>query len=88
MTERSSSIRKRARKALARLGAGCHICGLPIDYQLPHLDRKAFVADHVIPLHKGGTDALSNMRAAHRDCNSSKRAKLHAPIIRRSGALD
>ncbi|MGG7450567.1 HNH endonuclease [Plantibacter auratus] len=44
----------------------CHICGKPIDYTLasPHPD--SFVIDHVIPLAKGGEDALSNVRAAHR----------------------
>ena len=60
-------------------GNGCKGC-------VPHPDR--FEADHVIPLAKGGSDTLDNMRAAHRRCNSTKRARLVAPIIRRSGALN
>lgn len=79
MAERSSSIRKRARAQLAKSKASCHICGKPIDYALPHMDPKAFVADHVIPLHKGGVDALSNIRAAHRLAPAT-RLREHAPM--------
>lgn len=86
--ERSSSRRKRFRAALKATGAGCHICGRSIDYNLPHLDPLSFVVDHVKPLAKGGTDTRDNVRAAHRSCNSTKRARLVAPILKRSGSLD
>jgi len=78
------------RQQIARGKPACHICGEPIDYTLPHLDPKAFVIDHVVPLAKGGEDALSNVWAAHRlrGCNSTKRARLVAPIVRRSRSLD
>lgn len=66
MTKRNDVIRKKARRILAQTRAACHICGQTIDYKLPHTDPKSFVADHVIPLAKGGEDALSNIRAAHR----------------------
>ena len=87
---RNSARRDRMRATIARTRAACHICGQPIDYTLPHLDPGAFVIDHVVPLAKGGEDALSNIRAAHRlrACNSAKRARLVAPIVRRSGSLD
>lgn len=84
--DRAKATRYRARIRATR--AACHICGEPIDYTLPHLNPKAFVIDHVIPLAKGGADDLTNLKAAHRDCNSTKRARLVAPIVRRSGALD
>lgn len=87
-TKRSSAMRDKARAYLKRSKPACHICGRDIDYTLPHLDPGAFVVDHVIPLRRGGEDALSNMRAAHRSCNSTKRARAHAPIVRRSGALE
>ena len=87
MAKRSTTIRNRARTILRRTKPACHICGEPIDYNLPHTDPRSFVADHVIPVAKGGEDTPANMRAAHRDCNSTKRARLVAPIIRRSGSL-
>lgn len=85
---RNSARRDRMRQRIARTRAACHICGKPIDYTLDHLDPKSFVIDHVVPLTKGGTDTLDNVKAAHRDCNSAKRARLVAPIVRRSGSLD
>lgn len=86
-TQRRSAIAARFRQIIARRKEACHICGDPIDYTLPRTDPKSFVIDHVIPLAKGGRDALDNVRAAHRDCNSKKRARIIAPIVRRSGSL-
>lgn len=95
-------MRDRARAHYRRTRPNCHICGRPIDWEADYKDPQAFVVDHVIPLTKGGEDALHNMRAAHRhmpgltptsrprdrECNSKKRARDHAPIIRRSGTLN
>jgi 5-methylcytosine-specific restriction endonuclease McrA len=53
---------------------------------VPHPMR--FEADHIVPLAKGGTDTLANKQATHRKCNSTKRARIVAPIVRRSGSLD
>ena len=87
---RNSANRDRMRRQIARSQPACHLCGEPIDYQLHHLDPRSFVIDHVIPLIKGGADALSNVKAAHRlrECNSKKRSRIIAPIVRRSGTLD
>lgn len=87
-TERNKNNAQRFRKIIAKTKANCHICGKPIDYTLPHLDPGAFVVDHIKPLKLGGADTLSNAAAAHRECNSKKRARAFAPIIRRSGALE
>ena len=84
---RSSTRRDAHRKAIARSRAACHICGQPIDYDLPSSNPMAFVVDHVVPLAKGGDDTLDNKAAAHRTCNSTKAARDFAPIVRRSGAL-
>ena len=84
---RNSAQRERMRRQIARGKPACHICGESIDYTLPHLDPKAFVIDHVVPLAKGGADTIDNVKAAHRDCNSAKRARLVAPIVRRSRSL-
>ena len=85
---RNTSQRDRDRFRIRATKAACHICGNPINYTLPHTDEMSFVVDHVIPLAKGGADNLSNKKAAHRLCNSKKRARIVAPIIRRSRSLD
>ena len=85
---RSTSRRIAHRKAIARSRAACHICGQPIDYALPSADPMSFVVDHVVPLSKGGADELANKAAAHKRCNAAKAARMVAPIVRRSGALD
>lgn len=73
---RSTTVRDRDRRAIARLKPDCGICAEPIDYTLPHTDPRSFVSDHIIPLAKGGEDVLSNKQAAHRDCNRAKSDKL------------
>ena len=88
MVARNSSHQDRLRRQVARTHPPCHICGAPIDYTLHYLDPMSFVIDHVIPLQKGGADDITNVRAAHRECNSKKRTRDFAPIVRRSGALD
>lgn len=88
MTRRHTTTRDRHREIIRRTGAGCHICGEPIDYTLPYLDPRAYVVDHIVPLSKGGPDTLANKAAAHRECNSKKRSRLVAPIVRRSGSLE
>jgi 5-methylcytosine-specific restriction endonuclease McrA len=88
METRNSSRAKRFRIAVAKSKPACHICGQPINYALKSDDPMSFVIDHVIPLHKGGHDDISNIKAAHRLCNSKKRARIIAPIVRRSGSLD
>lgn len=87
MVKRNTATRDKHRARIARDQPACHICGMAIDYSLPHLDPKAFVVDHVKALVNGGTDTLDNKKAAHRDCNSKKRARAFAPIVRRSGSL-
>lgn len=88
---RRTAQRDKDRARIRATQANCHICGEPINYQLPWTDPQSFVVDHVIPLAKGGADALANKKAAHRRqpraCNSKKRARLIAPIVRRSGSL-
>ena len=40
----------------------CHLCGIP----------GADSLDHVIPLSRGGTNEMSNLRPAHLACNIAK----------------
>ncbi|HMQ36487.1 MAG TPA: HNH endonuclease signature motif containing protein [Micropruina sp.] len=87
MATRNTTTRDRHRKLVAAEQPPCWLCGDPIDYTLPHLDPRAFVVDHIVPLAKGGQDTLNNKRAAHRDCNRAKSDKLESPVIRRSRTL-
>lgn len=84
---RSDSLRKKHRAIIARSKPDCHICGEPIDYALRYPDPRCFVVDHLHPVAKGGSDLLSNKAAAHHGCNSTKRARAYAPIVRRSSTL-
>ena len=87
--KRDPTVRTRARSRFKREQLPCYLCGQAIDYSRPWSaqDPECMEADHVIPLELGGADTVENQRPAHRGCNSKKRAKLHAPIIKRSGAL-
>ena len=87
MVKRNSQQQHKDRERIKRARPACHICGEPINYTLKWPDPKCFVVDHIVPLAKGGRDVLSNKAAAHADCNSKKRARDYAPIIRRSGSL-
>jgi len=76
MTQRSTTIRDRDRRAIARAKPACGICEGEIDYALPHTHPMSYVVDHVIPIAKGGADELGNKQAAHRTCNRTKSDKL------------
>lgn len=49
----------------------CWLCGLPTDATVdPRKNDNAPTLDHVVPRSKGGKDDDSNLRCAHRICNS------------------
>ena len=50
------------RLTLTTWGRVCHICGKP----------GATSADHLLPRSRCGTDAITNLRPAHRRCNSRR----------------
>lgn len=85
---RSDALRKKHRAIIARTRPACHICGQAIDYTLSYPDPRCFVVDHIKAIANGGADTLDNKAAAHHECNSKKRAREYAPIVRRSGALE
>lgn len=88
MVRRNTSQQDRHRARHRATQAACHICGKPIDYDLKWPDPMCFVVDHIIPIARGGSHDYSNTAAAHASCNSIKRARLVAPIIKRSGTLN
>ena len=80
MTTRSTALRDKHRKIIAKDEPPCHICGQPIDYQAHHLHPHAFTIDHITPRNRGGTDTLDNLAAAHRKCNRDKSDKVAAGV--------
>ena len=60
-------------------GTICHICNIDIDLSAPRLAGESgwevgLHIDHVVPLSKGGSDTLDNVRPAHGSCNVKKHA--------------
>lgn len=66
---RVNQIRKKAHKKKGMVtqlyGDACYLCGGPAD-----------TIDHVIPLSRGGTNDIDNLRPACYDCNVSKGSQL------------
>jgi 5-methylcytosine-specific restriction endonuclease McrA len=83
--ERSKNRRRRAKitndynelQVVSVYGIDCYLCGLEIDFMAP---RKCGIdgwehglhIDHLVPLAKGGSDTLENVRPAHGLCNLRK----------------
>lgn len=85
--KRNTTQRDKDRARIRATKSNCAICGGVLDYNLPWPDPMCFVVDHIVPITKGGADTIHNKQPAHNQCNSKKRARTHAPIIRRSGSL-
>ena len=65
-----------------RTGEPCWLCGQPIDLALPYTHPMSFTADHVEAIANGGK-LLSELRPAHRRCNSSRGKKRVDELIPR-----
>lgn len=67
------SVTKAKRAAvIERWGTECWICHEPIDLTLPYLTPRGYSVDHVRPRAYGGSDDLTNLRPAHRQCNIAR----------------
>lgn len=53
-------------------GNKCAICSEPIDLSLLRTSKMGLTVDHWVPLSKGGSDDISNLRPAHWICNRRK----------------
>jgi 5-methylcytosine-specific restriction endonuclease McrA len=53
-------------------GQNCSICGELIDLTLKRTSSMGLTVDHWIPLSKGGSDDMTNLRPAHWICNRRK----------------
>lgn len=71
---------------IKKYGTTCHLCSKTIDINAPRSSTAAnkygsnwensLHIDHVIPISKGGTDTLDNVRPSHAKCNLSKGNKI------------
>jgi 5-methylcytosine-specific restriction endonuclease McrA len=50
----------------------CHLCGEPVDMALPRSHRMGATVDHVLPISLGGLDCATNVKLAHKSCNSRR----------------
>lgn len=93
VVKRNTTRRNALRRAVASTRAACWLCGGVIDYAAPFrledgaLNPDAFTIDHVVPLARGGSDTIDNVRAAHRACNRAKSDKAVTPVLRRAAGL-
>lgn len=71
---------RQARKAVvARDGARCWRCRGAIDLRLSGLHPKGLTVGHIIPVSKGGSDAMANLAPEHRRCNRAASDRLEPP---------
>jgi 5-methylcytosine-specific restriction endonuclease McrA len=68
-------------EVLNTYGTNCHLCGQSIDFEAPRSSgafgwELGLHIDHVIPISKGGSDTLENVKPAHGRCNVSKGNRL------------
>jgi len=82
---RNTTTRNRHRRHLAKGEPPCYWCGEAIDYSADWLSPLAYQVDHVVPLHRGGRDELTNPDGSpqkvpsHRVCNRAKSDKMPLP---------
>jgi 5-methylcytosine-specific restriction endonuclease McrA len=65
--------RRRKRSLIRRHGSKCVGCG-------QSFPRSALTLDHIVPLSKGGVDALTNLQLMCEPCNQAKGAKVPKKI--------
>lgn len=63
-------------KLYERDGGTCWLCGKQCDYSADPNSNEYPSIDHVFPIAKGGKDEWSNIRLAHRICNTLKGANI------------
>ena len=64
-------------QVLELYGETCHLCKEAIDLDTPRRSgtegwQKGLHIDHLVPISKGGADALDNVRPSHGECNVRK----------------
>lgn len=73
---------KQIKWLLKRDGNVCWLCDTDIDMELKYPDPGCATRDHVVPRSRGGSNALRNLRLAHKYCNEARGATVaecHSP---------
>ena len=65
---------------MMRDGPLCQICGELMDWQTGR-HRERVSLDHIIPISKGGSHTMDNVRLVHMGCNSKKSDRLPADVL-------
>lgn len=70
------------RAVFARYGRTCHLCGqlIPRNTYFPHPLSPS--VDHLIPVSRGGSNSISNLRPAHLRCNTNRSNKTLSGSVR------
>lgn len=73
----TESIAYNELQVIASYGGDCYICGVAIDFLAPRKCGKdgwehGLHIDHLVPIARGGSDTLENVRPAHGLCNLKK----------------
>lgn len=63
--KRRKLIKEERQYLLNKYNQKCAYCGCDLNYE-------SLTVDHIIPLHKNGTDDIENMNPACRSCNHYK----------------
>lgn len=77
-------VRRTALALVQVYGNRCAKCLQPIDVELRHPDPNSLSIGHQLPLARGGTDEISNLRPEHLRCNlraSDQVASYRAPAV-------
>jgi len=87
---RAKNVRRRGYRADARMRINeiaerddfkCYLCGEDVDMSLPRRSKFGATIDHVIPLSRGGSDDVTNLRLTHWHCNCRKSDKFVEDFI-------
>lgn len=76
---RSKKPSVKLRSVLDRDGNDCFYCGRPFT------EGKPATLEHLVPVVHGGTNHLSNLAAAHEDCNEEAH---HLPVVEKVALRD
>ena len=64
--------RRRVETLIEIYGLQCWLCKEPIDRSLVNGNPMRLSLDHVIPLSRGGSNHIHNLRLAHACCNEER----------------
>lgn len=69
----SSVLNQRQKRAVAERDEWrCYLCGFAVDPELRWPDDLAASVDHVVPVSRGGSHRMANLRLTHWRCNRDK----------------